>query len=346
MDDSNPSSKRRSSSENLVNQIPQSAIRNPRSTILLGILGAVSVGAALIGASYRPVLAGEGRAVPSGAGAGGLQVAWAPREVRQGEVFLLQVRAAAPLKSLLARFGRRAVAFWPEDQDQTAYQALVGVDLEDPPGPTAIVVEVGTAAGESLRASDTIPVQSAAFPLQRLTLPRPFTDLDPPTLARVQRERHRMDWVLGELSPHRLWAGPFRLPLDDPPVPRGFGARRIINGEARAPHNGADYAVPAGTPVLAAQAGTVVLAEEHFFPGRAVVIDHGLKLFTMYFHLQDLRAREGERVRAGQVIGSVGASGRATGAHLHWGARLGGARIDPTALARLPRDGGPTRNDN
>ncbi len=292
------------------------------------------VGAAVVGGACGTTLAGEGRAESPGTSARGLQVAWAPREVRRGDVLPLQVRAAEPLKSLTARFGRRAVAFWPEDRDGATYQALVGVDLEDPPGPTAIVVEARTAAGEFRRASDTIPVQSVSFPVQRLTMPRPFTDLDPPTLARVQRERHRMDWVLGELSPSRLWDGLFRVPLDDPPAPRGFGARRIINGEARAPHSGADYAVPAGTPVLAAQAGAVVLAEEHFFPGRAVVIDHGLKLFTMYFHLQELRVREGERVRAGQVIGTVGASGRATGAHLHWGARLGGARIDPTALVR------------
>ena len=274
-------------------------------------------------------------------GAARLEVVWAPSEIHQGDVFLLRVRGAVPFASLTARFGRWAVAFWPEAgapaAATTASRGLVGVDLEDPPGPAPIVVEARTPTGESLQAHAVIPVLRAPFPTQRLTVPRPFVELDPPTLARVQRERERMEWALEASSPRRLWAGPFRPPLEDPPAPRGFGARRIINGEGRAPHTGADYAVPAGTPVLAAQAGAVLLAEEHFFPGRAVVIDHGLQLFTMYFHLQEVRVRAGDVVQAGQVIGTAGASGRATGAHLHWGARLGGARVDPTALVRLLR---------
>ncbi len=310
--------------------ISQSAIGNRQSAILLVV--------AVIGGAVGLARAGQGLAEPWRTGARGLQVAGAPREIRQGDIFLLEVRAPEPVRSLAGRFGRREAAFWPGDRDQTVYRALVGADLEDAPGPSELVLEARSAAGESLRARLAIAVQSASFPVQRLTVPRPFSDLDPSTLARVQREQQRMGEVLGEFTPRRLWDGPFRVPLDDAPAPHGFGARRIVNGEARASHNGADYAVPAGTPVRAAQGGTVVLAEEHFFPGRAVVIDHGLRLFTMYFHLQETRLRQGEAVRARQVIGSVGASGRVTGAHLHWGARLGGARVDPTALVRVLRD--------
>jgi murein DD-endopeptidase MepM/ murein hydrolase activator NlpD len=266
-------------------------------------------------------------------------VAWVPAQVRQGDVFVLRVRAPAPLASLAARFAGRGVGFWPEGRGEAgagaAYAGLAGVDVEDPAGSTPAVVEARTAAGEVLEAQAVIPVVRAPFPTQRLTVARPFVELDAATLARVQQERQRMEGALGTLTLHRLWAGPFRPPLENPPAPAGFGARRIINGEPRAPHTGADYAAPAGTPVLAAQAGGVVLVEEQFFAGRAVVIDHGLGLFTMYFHLQEVRVREGDAVRAGQAIGTVGASGRATGAHLHWGARLGGARIDPTALLRV-----------
>jgi murein DD-endopeptidase MepM/ murein hydrolase activator NlpD len=316
-----------------VSWISQSAIRNPQSAI-----GVVFLAAVVIAGGVELVQAGQGHAEPSGTRAGGLQVAGAPREIRQGDVFLLEVRAPEPLQSLSGSFGRREVAFWPGDGDRAVYRALVAADLEDAPGPAELLLQGHTAPGGVLRGRLVVPVQSASFPVQRLTVPRPFAELDPPTLARVQRERQRMGEALGELTPRRLWKGPFRVPLDDPPAPHGFGARRIINGEARAPHNGADFAVPAGTPVRAAQDGTVVLAEEHFVPGKAVVIDHGLKLFTMYFHLQETRVREGEGVRAGQVIGSVGASGRVTGAHLHWAARLNGARIDPTALVRVLRN--------
>jgi len=115
-----------------------------------------------------------------------------------------------------------------------------------------------------------------------------------------------------------------------------WGARRIINGQPRAPHTGVDYSADPGTPVVAANAGRVALVAEYFFPGRLIVLDHGLGLFTLYFHLERVDVRDGERVERGQPIGAVGASGRATGPHLHFGAKLGRARIDPAALLSLP----------
>ncbi|MBI2457957.1 MAG: M23 family metallopeptidase, partial [candidate division NC10 bacterium] len=111
------------------------------------------------------------------------------------------------------------------------------------------------------------------------------------------------------------------------------------NGEPRSPHTGADFAAPPGAPVLAANAGIVALAADHFFAGRSVILDHGLGLYTMYFHLQESLVQPGQRVERGQAIARVGSTGRATGPHLHWGARLYGARIDPQELLKpLPID--------
>jgi murein DD-endopeptidase MepM/ murein hydrolase activator NlpD len=214
---------------------------------------------------------------------------------------------------------------------------LIGVDLEQPPGAVTVRADAVDQGGRTLMGQRTLRVLDAHFPVQRLAVPRPFVDLDAATLERVTEEKVLLDRLWQTVTPDRFWQGRFRVPLDGAGAAFGFGLRRIINGEPRAPHSGADYAAPAGTPVLAAQAGEVALAEDQFFAGRAVVIAHGLGLFTMYFHVQELRVREGDAVRAGQVIGTVGASGRATGAHLHWGARLGGARIDPTALVHLLR---------
>ncbi|HTU01222.1 MAG TPA: M23 family metallopeptidase, partial [Candidatus Sulfotelmatobacter sp.] len=115
----------------------------------------------------------------------------------------------------------------------------------------------------------------------------------------------------------------------------GFGARRIINGESRAPHTGVDFPAAAGTPVLAANAGRVALVADMFFSGRTVVLDHGDGLFTMYFHLQDTVVQPGREVKRGEALGHVGSTGRASGPHLHWGARLTGARIDPNALLKI-----------
>ena len=93
--------------------------------------------------------------------------------------------------------------------------------------------------------------------------------------------------------------------------------------------------MPLGTPVVAANTGRVALVAEFFFPGRLVVLDHGLGLYTLYFHLDSVAVSEGERVERGQTLGSVGASGRATGPHLHFGSQVGTARVDPAALLGL-----------
>jgi murein DD-endopeptidase MepM/ murein hydrolase activator NlpD len=132
-----------------------------------------------------------------------------------------------------------------------------------------------------------------------------------------------------------LWRGPFVRPVAGTEPPTGFGARRIINGKPRAPHGGADYTAARGTPVVAANAGRVALVAEYFFPGRLVALDHGLGLYTLYFHLDTVGVGPGERVERGQTLGAVGMTGRSTGPHLHFGAQLGPARVDPDALLAL-----------
>ncbi|MDE2978565.1 MAG: M23 family metallopeptidase [Acidobacteriota bacterium] len=108
-----------------------------------------------------------------------------------------------------------------------------------------------------------------------------------------------------------------------------FGAKRIINGEPRSPHTGADYAVPQGTPVLAVEDAVVALAGEFFFSGNAVFLDHGNGLISMYFHLHEVFVEQGDEVPRGRLIGTVGSTGRSTGPHLHFGIRWQGARVDP-----------------
>src|SRR5262249_12329466 len=103
----------------------------------------------------------------------------------------------------------------------------------------------------------------------------------------------------------------------------------------RAPHGGADYAAPRGTPVVAANTGRVALVGDFFFPGRLVVLDHGLGVYTLYFHLDTVAVADGDTVDQGHVLGAVGETGRATGPHLHFGALVGGARVDPATLMKL-----------
>ena len=173
------------------------------------------------------------------------------------------------------------------------------------------------------------------YPTQKLTLPRHMVELSPEDLERVDRENREMARLWTREGPRR-----FSLPLGRPldPLHAGgrFGHRRVINGSPRSPHGGADYSVDAGTPVLAAADGTAAMVADQFFGGHAVFVDHGDGLLTMYMHLLRVDVREGASVRRGERVGAVGSTGRATGPHLHFGARWHGARVDPALLLGKP----------
>jgi murein DD-endopeptidase MepM/ murein hydrolase activator NlpD len=116
------------------------------------------------------------------------------------------------------------------------------------------------------------------------------------------------------------------------PISGVYGSQRILNGEPRAPHFGVDIAAPAGTPVVATADGTVALAHDMLLSGKTLIVDHGYGLSSVYYHLSEIAVAAGDRVSKGQVIGKVGATGRATGPHLHWGMNLFDIRLDPALL--------------
>jgi len=176
----------------------------------------------------------------------------------------------------------------------------------------------------------SITVTPGDFGVQALSLPDKQVDLDSETLRRVEIEQRTMLTAMQRVTP-RAWDGAFILPSDGN-IQNTFGLRRMINGQPRRPHTGEDISAPAGAPVSAINHGTIRLVADHFFSGKSVVIDHGLGLYSMYFHLSDVTVHAGERVAKSQVIGAVGATGRASGPHLHWGVRLNGARVNPLSL--------------
>lgn len=174
------------------------------------------------------------------------------------------------------------------------------------------------------------------YSVQRLEIKdRSRVDLSPENLARVQRENALIGKLWGRQGTPRF-SLPLGAPLEKMPPGDRFGAKRIINGEPRSPHTGADYAVPQGTPVLAVEDATVALAGEFFFSGNAVFLDHGNGLISMYFHLHEMFVQQGDEVSRGRPIGTVGSTGRSTGPHLHFGIRWQGERVDPALLLGGP----------
>lgn len=179
------------------------------------------------------------------------------------------------------------------------------------------------------------------WPVQRIDgLPSRQVTPDGESLARIRAEGALVAEKRERDTPTPWFLGGFRSPAAGR-VSGVFGSQRVLNGEARSPHSGVDLAAPEGSPVVAAAGGVVTLAHPGmFFTGLTVMIDHGHGLASIYAHLKELAVREGQTVRQGEVIGSVGATGRATGPHLHWGVTWFDVKLDPeTALAVLPAAG-------
>ena len=261
-----------------------------------------------------------------------LVVAWHPARPRVGDVAWVHLRGASDAAVIEGSVDGHPLTFFPYAGGRAA---LLGVDIDTKPGGKAWRLAVLEPGLDPQRLSGKLNVSGRKFSVQRLTVPPGMADPDPETERRAEAEGRQLQMLYRTISPERLWRGSFVRPVAGTEAPSGFGARRIINGKARAPHGGADYSVARGTPVVAANAGRVALVAEYFFPGRLVAVDHGLGLHTLYFHLDTVAVAEGDRVDRGQTLGTVGATGRATGPHLHFGAQLGGARIDPAALLAL-----------
>jgi len=184
----------------------------------------------------------------------------------------------------------------------------------------------------------SLTVQKVEFPEINITLEDDtFVKPSPENLARHKEERARvLALFTAETTPVR-----FSLPLSPAAkrVPKSeddFGSRRTFNEIRKSQHTGRDFPVGAGNPVIAVAAGTVLMAEEQFFTGNTVFVDHGGGLISMNFHLGELDVAAGDEVKRGETLGKVGSTGRSTGPHMHLGIRWAGARIDPLLLLESP----------
>ncbi|AZE69054.1 M23 family metallopeptidase [Pseudomonas synxantha] len=205
-------------------------------------------------------------------------------------------------------------------KEQDNWLAIVGIPLTVKPGNERI-----SSGGRNL----PFVVGYKKYPEQRITLKnKSQVNPDPAQLKRIEGELAVQLKAYRSFSPNL----PSNLVLDKPvngPLSSKFGVRRFFNGEERNPHSGLDFAVPAGTPIKTPANGKVILVGNYFFNGNTVFVDHGQGFISMFCHMSKIDVNVGQQLVRGAVVGKVGATGRATGPHMHWNVSLNDARVDP-----------------
>ena len=259
-----------------------------------------------------------------------------PARLVNGAPVLFQVKPPAKLESLSGTWLGHQLTFAYDASTKTWF-TLAGIGFETPAGKYALELTGERPATKTpLRFASDFAVARAQYPQIKveLTVEKKFTEPSPEQQEQIAEGVKIKQDYLNRVTPEREWDGKFNAPADAS-ISDVFGSQRIFNGKAQREHQGLDYRVPTGTPVAAMNAGTVLLARFLYFEGNCVVIDHGQGLLTLYFHLSELKVKEGDSVKRGQEIGLSGGTGRATGPHLHVAVRWQGTYLDPARLMQI-----------
>lgn len=243
-----------------------------------------------------------------------------PKENRvPGGIALVPVPGADTAPTVIFNTHRVAVV-----RKDDRWIAVVGIPLAEKPG--ELKVKVSTPDGTT---EVPFSIKDKSYRTQNITVKNQrHVDPNPTDLKRIAGETKRSDAALSTFTPTATPSLQLASPVEGVRSD-SYGSRRVFNGQPRNPHSGMDIAAPKGTPIRSPAAGTVVEAGDFFFNGNTLYIDHGDGLVTMYCHLDTIKVKIGDRLATGDLIGTVGATGRVTGPHLHWGVALNRAMVDP-----------------
>jgi murein DD-endopeptidase MepM/ murein hydrolase activator NlpD len=267
----------------------------------------------------------------------GPQVSLSSAAMETGGTLLVQIdcrRMPASGRVPNVSFGDQVVYLFPHPvQPKGVYAGLVGIPLSARPGPAALTVEWSDGV-QKRSESAAFVIQPGTYGEETLKVDPRHVRPSPKDLERIHREQEELKQIYASGSRSRLWQKEFQVPV--PGEMNGpFGTRRLFNNELQSRHTGTDFRAQTGEPVHAASAGVVRLAKELFYSGNAVVIDHGAGVFTSYSHLSRIDVKVGQRIEKGRAVGLAGATGRATGPHLHWGVKVNSVNVNPLTFVQV-----------
>jgi hypothetical protein len=263
----------------------------------------------------------------------GIDVELLYRAFEPGEIIVVEIKDSFNVKEARVRFLDRSYQMGTSETNHRLF-AFVSLDLGLEPGFYTLTVFIKRLVGgwESVQKRLIIPVKE--FPQIKLWVDKKFITPPPEFRERIAWEAGLLRVIYGMYTPQWLGEGRFIFPAPGN-ARTNFGQRRLFNNYYRSSHKGVDVASPYGSSIIASNSGRVVLARDLYYAGKAVIIDHGVGVFSFYCHFSKILVKRGDFVRRGDVIGKVGATGRVTGPHLHWAVNVAGKSVDPFSLLSL-----------
>lgn len=255
------------------------------------------------------------------------------RALLPGEIVKVHILSDRPASRARIRFLNRGFPA-AQSRDGREFFSFIGLDLDMEPGVYPLMMTLLYADGFQHQVIREVAVESVEFPLKKLWVDEKFVTPPTESLERIRRESELIRAVYQMFSDQWRGDGDFILPAEGEIVPN-FGERRIFNDKPRSAHGGVDISSPYGDPVKASNSGRIVVANDLYYSGKTVIIDHGLGVFSLYCHFSEISVELGDTVSKGEKIGKIGATGRVTGPHLHWGVRVLENRVDPLSLLCL-----------
>ncbi|VAV83774.1 Phage endopeptidase (ACLAME 35) [hydrothermal vent metagenome] len=258
-------------------------------------------------------------------------------ETTQGGITGMELTLPSGITPVSGSFAERKVSFFKgaETDTDATYHALLGADLTDRPALQLLELTLADGPKDKKSYYYSIAIEGGDFTVDRLTLPPEMVNPGKKARRRIRRERKDVaKAVQTESAADRLWESPFIMPVSGK-VTSSFGRRRILNGQEKSPHSGVDIRTPKGRRIRASNRARVAFTGYLYYTGKTVILDHGQGLFTSYCHLSKIKVKKGDMVARGKIVGLAGSTGRSTGPHLHWSAKLQGARVSPLDLVSI-----------
>lgn len=267
-----------------------------------------------------------------------------PEKVSQGHAFIVSGKDNTPFSADVEWRGKTIPVKALPAKEVGIWEArvMLGVPIDEVKK-QPLTLHVTDQEGKKSSSALTVTPVKVKWLEQQLSVEPKFVTPPKDARAQIEKDRARTAAALAAISPAPAWKLPFQRPVKGT-VSSSFAGRRVFNGQPRSPHTGTDLRGPTGTPILAVADGVVVLAEAQYYSGNAVFIDHGQGVVSMYGHMSAFAVKKGDKVKRGQIIGKVGATGRVTGPHLHASLFVQGVAVDimPLFESKLEVVGGPT----